>query len=122
MRGNRQSGTSKNRLRKTVDIKSHAVERTGNRQSSDAILADVKHRLAENYDLNAAGAVLGWDEATYMPQGGAPARGRQSALLSLLAHERLVDPALGQALDRLEPLAGKLVGADARLIAVVRRD
>src|SRR5712671_6073003 len=122
MRGNRQSGTSKNRLRKTVDIKSHAVGRRGNRQSSDAILADLKHRLSEIYDLNAAGAVLGWDEATYMPTGGAPARGRQSALLRRLAHERFVDPALGHALDRLESRAGKLAAADARLIGVVRRD
>ena len=122
MRGNRQSGTSNNRLRKTVDIKSHAVERTGNRQSSDAILADLKHRLSEIYDLNAAGAVLGWDEATYMPKGGALARGRQSALLRRLAHERFVDPALGKQIDRLEPYANKLPAADASLIRVLRRD
>ena len=122
MRGNRQSGTPKNRLRKTVDIKSHAVERTGNRQSSDAILADLKHRLSEIYDLNAAGAVLGWDEATYMPKGGALARGRQSALLRRLAHERFVDPALGKQIDRLEPDANKLPAADASLIRVLRRD
>jgi carboxypeptidase Taq len=66
--------------------------------------------------------VLGWDEATYMPKGGAPARGRQSALLQRLAHERFADPALGRALDRLEPLAGKLAPADASLVRVVRRD
>jgi carboxypeptidase Taq len=122
MRRNRQSGTSKNRLRKTVDVKSHVVERTGNRQSSDAILADLKHRLSEIYDLNAAGAVLGWDEATYMPKGGALARGRQSALLRRLAHERFVDPALGKQIDRLEPCASKLPAADASLIRVLRRD
>ena len=28
--------------------------------------------------------MLDWDEATYMPKGGAPARGRQSALLRRL--------------------------------------
>src|ERR1700704_553780 len=122
MRGNRQSGTPKNRLRKTVDIKSRAGERTGNRQSSDAILADLKRRLSEIYDLNAAGAVLGWDEATYMPKGGARARGRQSALLRRLAHERFVDPALGKQIDRLEPYANKLPAADASLIRVLRRD
>src|SRR5712671_2016751 len=122
MRGNRQSGTSKNRLRNTVDTKSRVVERTGNRQSSDAILADLKHRLSEIYDLNAAGAVLGWDEATYMPKGGALARGRQSALLRRLAHERFVDPALGKQIDRLEPCADQLPAADASLIRVLRRD
>jgi carboxypeptidase Taq len=94
----------------------------GNRATSETILADLKRRLAEIYDLDAAGSVLGWDEATYMPKGGAPARGRQSALLRRLAHERFVDPALGQALDRLESQAGKLPSADASLIGVVRRD
>src|SRR6185503_2188050 len=91
-------------------------------QTTDAVLADLKRRLAEIYDLNAAGAVLDWDEATYVPAGGALARGRQSALLRRLAHERLVDPALGRALDRLEPQAGKLAPGDASLIRVVRRD
>jgi carboxypeptidase Taq len=122
MRGNRQSRTSTNRLRKAVDIKNHAVGRRGNRQSTDAILADLKHRLSEIYDLNAAGAVLGWDEATYMPKGGALARGRQSALLRRLAHERFVDPALGKQIDRLEPCADRLPVADASLIRVLRRD
>ncbi len=87
-----------------------------------AILTELKQRLAEIYDLNAAGAVLGWDEATYMPAGGAAARGRQSALLRRLAHERLVDPAIGRALDRLEPQADRLAPADASLLRVVRRD
>jgi carboxypeptidase Taq len=99
-----------------------AARRTTSRPSSDAILADLKQRLAEIYDLNAAGSVLGWDQATYMPKGGALARGRQSALLRRLAHERFVDPALGRALDRLEPQAEKLAPADASLIRVVRRD
>jgi carboxypeptidase Taq len=93
-----------------------------NRASSRAILTDLKRRLAEIYDLEAAGSVLGWDEATYMPKGGAPARGRQSALLRRLAHERFVDPALGQALDRLESQSGRHAAADASLIGVVRRD
>ena len=110
------------RPRKPVAAKRRAGARTASRPSSDAILADLKQRLAEIYDLNAASSVLGWDEATYMPKGGAPARGRQSALLGRLAHERFVDPALGRALDRLEPQAGRLAAADASLIRVVRRD
>jgi len=35
-------------------------------------IQELKTRLAEVYDLNAAAAVLGWDQATYMPSGGAP--------------------------------------------------
>src|SRR5215467_819125 len=90
-----RSKTAKTRPRKKAQPKGRAVERKTTRQSPDAILTDLKRRLMEIYDLNAAGAVLGWDEATYMPTGGAPARGRQSALLRRLAHERLVDPGLG---------------------------
>ncbi|MBV9237815.1 MAG: carboxypeptidase M32 [Xanthobacteraceae bacterium] len=89
---------------------------------SAAIIADLKHRLAEIYDLNAASSVLTWDEATYMPAGGAAARGRQVAILRRLAHERLTDPALGRLLDRLEQSAGNLSADDANLLRVTRRD
>ncbi len=92
-----------------------------NRQSSGAIVADLKYRLLE-IDLNAAGSLLTWDQATYMPNGGAISRGRQSAMLRRLAHERFVDPALGRLMDRLEPCADKLPADDASLIRVVRRD
>ena len=37
-------------------------------------LAELKRRLAEINDLESAGALLHWDQATYMPSGGAPAR------------------------------------------------
>ena len=110
------------RTRKTVASTRRMSKRAVTQSSADAALADLKQRLAEISDLNGAGSVLGWDEATYMPKGGAPARGRQSALLRRLAHERFVDPALGRLLDRLEPQAKKLAPADADLIRVVRRD
>jgi carboxypeptidase Taq len=87
-----------------------------------AILADLKHRLSEIYDLNAAGSLLTWDQATYMPNGGAVSRGRQSALVRRLAHERFVDPALGRLMDRLEPCVDTLPADDASLIRIVRRD
>jgi len=110
MRSKRQCKTGAIRLRTTATrtIKRHALNRTVNRQSSGAILAELKHRLSEIYDLTAAGSVLTWDEATYMPKGGTVARGRQSSLLRRLAHERFVDPALGRLIDRLEPGTDKL--------------
>ena len=49
-------------------------------------LADLEQRLLEISDLSGAGAVLGWDQATYRPKGGAAARARQGATLSRLAH------------------------------------
>src|ERR1700678_2366798 len=90
----------------------------------EAKLAEFKRRLLEISDLNFSNAVLGWDQATYMPPGGAEARGRQSAMLSKLAHEQSVDPALGKLLDDLEPHAKRLPydSDDASLIRVARRD
>ena len=72
------------------------------------MLADLKGRLLEISDLRMAGAVLGWDHATYMPEGGAEARGRQGAALYRLAHERAVAPAIGKLLDALSPFGESL--------------
>jgi carboxypeptidase Taq len=93
-------------------------------RSEEARLEELRHRLSEIGDLGAAGAVLGWDQATYMPAGGAPARARQGATLSRLAHERAVDPALGTLIDSLVPHAASLPYESdaASLIRVAKRD
>ncbi|MCC6890044.1 MAG: carboxypeptidase M32 [Hyphomicrobiales bacterium] len=67
---------------------------------------------------------MGWDEATHMPRGGAPARSRQGALVSRLRHERAVDPALGLLIDSLLPFGESLApdSDDAALIRVAYRD
>jgi carboxypeptidase Taq len=97
---------------------------TRNRQSAGTKLAELKRRLLEISDLAAAGAVLGWDQSTYMPRGGAHARARQSATLSRLAHEKSVNPALGTLLDELAPYAAGLPydSDEASLIRTARRD
>jgi carboxypeptidase Taq len=86
-------------------------------------LAELKARLREIGDLRAAAAVLEWDQATYMPQGGAVARGRQSALLSRLAHEQRIAPEIGMLLDGLAHYGESLPDdhSDVRLIRVTRR-
>ncbi len=89
-----------------------------------AEFAQLKERLQEIDDLRGAGSVLGWDQATYMPPGGAEARGRQMALLGRIAHERLADPTLGRLLDSLAPWADAQ-GQDsdeAALVRVAQRD
>jgi carboxypeptidase Taq len=98
--------------------------RKRNRRSAEDKLAELKRRLLEISDLRAAGSVLSWDQATYMPQGGAAARGRQEATLRRLAHERLVDPAMGKLIDGLTVYAEGLPAEDdgASLIRVARRD
>jgi carboxypeptidase Taq len=86
-------------------------------------LAALRAWQAEIHDLKAVSYVLGWDQATYMPAGGGPARARQVALLERLAHERLVDPELGRLLDDLRPVEDGLPyeSDDASLIRFVRR-
>jgi carboxypeptidase Taq len=95
-----------------------------NRRSAEQMLAELKRRLREISDLIAAADLLNWDQATYMPEGGAPARGRQRAILNRLAHERSVEPALGRLLDALARYGENLPydGDDASLIRVARRE
>jgi carboxypeptidase Taq len=95
-----------------------------NRRSVEQMLVDLKQRLHEISDLNAAGDVLNWDQATYMPEGGATTRGRQLATLHRLAHERAVAPALGTLIDALARHGESLPydSDDASLIRVARRE
>ena len=95
-----------------------------NRRSAEQMLVELKRRLREISDLNAAGDVLNWDQATYMPEGGAGARGRQRAMLNRLAHECAVAPALGTLIDALTRHGESLPydSDDASLIRVARRE
>ena len=87
-------------------------------------LNELKNLLVEVNDIQGAGAVLYWDQSTYMPPGGSAARARQMSTLSRLAHEKLTDPAIGRLLDDLQPHAESMPpdSDDARLIQVTRRD
>ncbi len=81
-------------------------------------LDELKALLREVSDLNAAAAVLHWDQTTYMPPGGAEARARQLATLAKIAHEKATAPRLGQLLDEVSPDNED----DAALVRVARRD
>lgn len=89
-----------------------------------ALLQELRQRLLEVNDFQSSAALLRWDQATYMPPGGAPARARQLATLSRIAHERFTDPALGRLLDRLEKESAGLApdSDDVALIRVTRRE
>jgi len=89
-----------------------------------ADLDALKTRLAEHNDLVMAAALLRWDQATYMPEGGNAARGRQLATLERIAHDRLTDPGLARLLDKVTPAAER-EGPDSflgRLVKVARTD
>src|SRR5512136_902647 len=87
-------------------------------------LDELKMRLMEVSDLKHAGFLLNWDQETYMPAGGATARGRQLALLARLAQEKSIDPVIGHLLDELRPYEESLPydSDDASLIRVARRE
>jgi len=57
--------------------------------------AELEDRFRRIARISGAIAVLQWDSAAMMPEGGAKARAEQVATLGLLAHERLIDPRLG---------------------------
>jgi carboxypeptidase Taq len=90
----------------------------------NAQLSQLKQLLQEVDDLSSAGALLHWDQSTYMPQGGASARGRQLATLSRLAHEKFTSGEIGRLLDQLRDHESALPYEhdDASLIRVTRRD
>ncbi len=87
-------------------------------------LAELKQRVNEIMDLQAAVALLGWDQQTYMPAGGAEDRSDALATLSNLIHNQSTAPEVGQLLEDVRPLAAGLDpdSDDARLVKACRRD
>lgn len=89
----------------------------------EAKLQELKARLTEVEDLNAAAALLTWDQSTYMPPAGAAARGRQLATLARIAHQKGTDEEVGALLEELQPYAASLSydNDDAALVRVAQR-
>ncbi|WP_324663446.1 carboxypeptidase M32 [Haloarcula sediminis] len=67
-----------------------------------------------------AGSVLQWDQQVMMPEGGTPARAKQSSALSTLHHDLLTDDQLGAWLDELD--GADLDAEQAAVVREVRRD
>ncbi len=70
-------------------------------------LLSLKAILAEVMDLHRAGAVLDWDQETYMPPGGVQNRSEQASTLSEVAHRRFTSDEVGRLLDAAEGSAAK---------------
>jgi len=90
----------------------------------EAMLQELKARLAEVDDLESAAALLRWDQLTCMPPGGAVARARQISRLRRIAHEKFTAPRIGELLEQLRPYEQALPydSDEAALIRVARRD
>lgn len=87
-------------------------------------LQELKTLLVEINDIESAASLLYWDQATYMPAGGAAARGRQLATLRHLAHTKFTDPKIGQLLEDLRSYQESLSydSDEASLIRITRHD
>jgi carboxypeptidase Taq len=87
-------------------------------------LQELKTLLLEADDLKSAANMLVWDQSTYMPPGGGPARARQLATLERLAHEKFTSSQIGRLLEQLRPYEEGLPyeSDEASLIRVTRRE
>ena len=87
-------------------------------------LEKLREMLGEVADISHASALLGWDQQTYMPPGGAKDRAFQLATLNSLAHSKFVSDEMGSALDAAsQEIEGADLDSDeARLIKKTRHD
>ena len=86
-------------------------------------LNQLKETLGQAYDLSHAAGLLGWDQQTNMPSGGAEERGHQMATLARLEHQTWTAETTGRLLEDLERelLPGLDADSqDARLLRVAR--
>lgn len=90
----------------------------------DERYTELKERLAEVWDVARASSIVSWDQQTKMPPRGAANRAEQLATLGRIAHERFVDPRIGQLLDELEGFeeSQPYDSVEASLIRVTRHD
>lgn len=63
--------------------------------------------------LEHIGALLGWDQETYLPEGAIAERADQLAYIEAAAHEKAIDPEIGRLLDELGSSAGNPGGSEA---------
>ncbi len=90
----------------------------------EAKFLELKHRLAEYWDLIKVSSLLGWDQRTQMPKNGSAVRAEQLATVGRLAHEKFIDPAVGKLIDVVTPWAeGQPYESDeAALVRWARRE
>ena len=87
------------------------------------VMTDLRRRLREVWNISRASAVLGWDELTYMPPGGAQDRGEQEATLDRLAHECFTSDETGKLLARARAAGiGRGEGDDDVIVRVTERE
>lgn len=72
--------------------------------------------------LGGVSALLGWDQMTYMPPMGAQERSEQSALISILAHERIISDKFWNNIERLSNNIETLAEKDKIVVSRLKKD
>jgi carboxypeptidase Taq len=87
-------------------------------------LEALREKLAKVDDPGRIARILGWDQQTMMPRGGAEARAHHLATLERVVHEQFTSPEIGALLEELRPYEDSLdpESDEASLIRVTRRD
>lgn len=81
-------------------------------------------RLSDIHNLDQAGSVLHWDMNTYMPDGGAPARGEQLETLTRIRHQMFIDEETSQLLEdaKVEIGSADYESDEASMVRIVQQD
>ena len=85
-------------------------------------LNSLKSKLKDVTNLQNASALLGWDQQTYMPPGGAAARAEQLATLDKLAHQLFTTDEIGSLLADLAGVGFDYDSDEAALLRVAQRE
>ena len=92
--------------------------------TSQELYAELCQEAQKTATLSSCASLLGWDEQTYMPSGGAEHRANQVGLLAGMIHERNTSPRIGELLGQLEAsdLGRATDSSQAANIREMRRD
>ncbi|MCC5823819.1 MAG: carboxypeptidase M32 [Phycisphaerales bacterium] len=93
-------------------------------QTTSKDYAQLTALLREASTIGSIGGLLGWDQETYMPSGGARARAEQASVLARIHHDRLTDPRVGELLAACESDTALNAGGSetAANLREIRRD
>ena len=74
--------------------------------------------------LSGIGALIGWDQMTYMPKRGAQEKSEQSALLSKISHEKVISDEFWSHIEKLnqETIYDQLSEKDKHVVKRLKRD
>ena len=84
-------------------------------------ILQLKEHFAEIIRLNYIRALLGWDQAVYMPKGGNKGRSEQMALISQLIHKRMKSEKTNQLIKEAEKV-NNMSDIESALVREAKRE